>query len=88
MRFRGNSSVCNASFGHQVELAQHAMQQAPTTMVQAVVEKTREEITTEFVSEVSETTEEQRVQVYYTTCHGYKIWGISSRFQAYGWNSV
>ena len=57
------------------------MQQAPTTMVQAVVEKTREEITTEFVSEVSETTEEQRVQVYYTTCHGFKSGGLTADFK-------
>ena len=64
-----------------MELAQHAMQQAPTTMVQAVVEKTREEITTEFVSEVSETTEEQRVQVYYTTCHGFKSGGLTADFK-------
>ena len=50
-----------------MELAQHAIQQAPTTLVQAVVEKTREEITTELVSEVSETTQEERVQVYTKT---------------------
>ena len=80
MHFGGNRSVCNASFGQQVELAQHAMQQAPTTMVQTVVEKTQEEITTEFVSEVSETTEEQRVQVYYT-CHGHKSRGSTADFK-------
>ena len=50
-------------------------------MVQTVVEKTREEITTEFVSEVSETTEEQRVQVYYTPCHGYKSGGLTAHFK-------
>ncbi len=60
-------SECVGLFGHQVELAQHRMAEAPTTRVQAVVEKTHEEITSEFVSEVSEISEEQHVQVFTRT---------------------
>ena len=59
------------------------MQQAPTTLVQAVVEKTQEEITTELISEVSETTQEERVQVYTKTMSFMVYSRNNSRFQAH-----